>query len=39
MDLHSNNTVIAVLDENGKKIFTGKLHNKLDAIKIIGTGK
>jgi len=32
MDLHSNNTVIAVLDETGKKIFNGKLHNKMAAI-------
>ena len=32
MDLHSNNTVIAVLDETGKKIFNGKFHNKMAAI-------
>jgi transposase len=32
MDLHSNNTVIAILDETGKKIFKAKLPNKLETI-------
>lgn len=32
MDLHSNNTVIAIINEMGKKIFKGKFPNKLDDI-------
>jgi transposase len=32
MDLHSNNTYIGVLDEEGKKVFKTKLPNELERI-------
>jgi transposase len=32
MDLHSNNTVIGIIDENGKKVFKGKFPNITDVI-------
>lgn len=32
MDLHSNNTVIVIIDQMGKKIFKGKFPNNLETI-------
>lgn len=35
MDLHSNNTYIGVLDEEGKKVFKTKLPNELERILVV----
>ena len=32
MDLHSNNTYIGIIDENGNRIFKGRYPNKIDVI-------
>jgi transposase len=32
MDLHSNNTLIGIIDEAGKKIFRGRFANKINVI-------
>jgi transposase len=33
IDLHSNNSVLGIIDETGKRIFSRKLPNNLEAIK------
>jgi transposase len=32
IDLHSNNSVIAIIDENGKQMYSKRLENDLDTI-------